>query len=61
MSMYATYHLITVVQLQHHIRRVVAGSLRVSIDFNVLKDKSLIPRGVQSGCDDLCGLTHMKE
>jgi len=58
---YITYHLIAVVQLQDNIRRVVGNGLRVSIDFNVLKDESLVPRGVQCASYDFCGLTHVQK
>lgn len=37
----------------------MGNSLWVSVDFNALKDESLIPCGVQGGLDDFCGLTHM--
>lgn len=53
------YHLIAVIQLQHHIRRIVGNGLRVSVDFNVVKYESLVPCGVQSGSYDLCGFAHM--
>lgn len=56
-----TYNLVTVIKLQHHIRRVVCNGLWVSVDFNVLKDESLIPCGVEGCPYDFCGLTHVKE
>lgn len=56
-----THHLITVIQLQHYIRRVAGNGLPVSIDFDVLKDESLIPRGIQCGPYDFCGLAQVQK
>lgn len=56
---YTTYNLITVVQLQHHIRRIAGNSFGISVDFNMIEDESLIPCGIQSGPYDFCGLAQM--
>lgn len=56
-----TYHLIFVIQLQDYIGRVAGDGLWVSVDFNVIKNESLIPCGIQRGLYDFCGLAHMQK
>ncbi len=39
----------------------MSDGLGVSVDFNVIKNKSLVPCGVETGLYDLCCLADMQE
>lgn len=56
-----SYHLVTVKKLQDNAGWILSNSLRVSIDFDVIKDECLVPCGVEVGFNDLCGLAYMQE
>lgn len=40
------YHLVTIINLQNDTGWVMSDGLRVSVDFNVIKDEGLVPCGV---------------
>lgn len=56
-----TYHLVTVVELQHNIRGAVSNTLGLSVNLNVIENQSLVPGWVQCCPQLLCCLANMQE
>lgn len=53
--------MVTVINFQNNTGWVVSDGLRVAVDFNVIENEGLVPRGVEVGLDDLCGLADVQE
>lgn len=51
--------MVTIINFQNDTGLVMNDGLRVSIDFNVIKNEGLVPCGVEGGLNDLCGLAYM--
>lgn len=55
------YHLVSIVELQHHIGGMLRNVLRLSVNLHIIEDQSLVPGWIQSCFELFCCLTEMQE
>lgn len=59
--MSSRYHLVFIVELQHHVRRTVSDLLRIPVNLHTVENQSLVPGWVQRCFEFLCRLTDVQE